>query len=246
MIDEIKIMQLADGTLPVNEREEVQKAIDNDPKLNQLFKDYQKTGDILFNLGNEIKSVPIPNHIKKKVDSLKNERKFKQNNKFNFNFMSVFKFQYAGVAAAIAIVFGAGFTTSNIVSVNKEDNNKIVALDKKMNLKFRGAVSKYNKDLSSQIASVYRLIDENKITVEFNKIHSNLNTGDRFTLGVNDALGQETFFILKEEKKIKDLNCKTITYDKKVVLNENGKESIVSLNFCEINGRLEMTTIEFY
>ena len=72
MIDEIKIMQLADGTLPVNEREEVQKAIDNDPKLNQLFKDYQKTGDILFNLGNEIKSVPIPNHIKKKVDSLKN------------------------------------------------------------------------------------------------------------------------------------------------------------------------------
>ena len=53
MIDEIKIMQLADGTLPVDEREEVQRAIDNDPKLNQLFKDYQKTGDVLFNLGSE-------------------------------------------------------------------------------------------------------------------------------------------------------------------------------------------------
>ena len=57
MIDEIKIMQLADGTLPAEERDAVQKAIDSDPKLKVLCEDYQKTGDLLFNLGNELKSV---------------------------------------------------------------------------------------------------------------------------------------------------------------------------------------------
>ena len=36
MIDETKIMQYADGTLPIEEREEVQKAIEADPKLKEL------------------------------------------------------------------------------------------------------------------------------------------------------------------------------------------------------------------
>ena len=38
MIDEIKIMQLADGTLPMNERAEVEKAIKSDPKLKNYLK----------------------------------------------------------------------------------------------------------------------------------------------------------------------------------------------------------------
>ena len=141
MIDETKIMQLADGTLPVDEREEVQRAIDNDPKLNQLFKDYQKTGDILFNLGSELKSVPIPDHIQKKLKELKDEKKLNKNNKFNFNFLNVFKFQYAGVAAAVAIVFGAGFSTSNFIVAKKmSSENQIVSLNKKMDFKFRGKI----------------------------------------------------------------------------------------------------------
>ena len=37
MIDETKIMQYADGTLPIEEREEVQKAIEADPKLKELY-----------------------------------------------------------------------------------------------------------------------------------------------------------------------------------------------------------------
>ena len=38
MVDEIKIMQLADGTLPMDERAEVEKAISNDPKLKSYLK----------------------------------------------------------------------------------------------------------------------------------------------------------------------------------------------------------------
>ena len=51
MVDEIKIMQLADGTLPMDERAEVEKAISNDPKLKKLFEDYQKSADLLFEIG---------------------------------------------------------------------------------------------------------------------------------------------------------------------------------------------------
>ena len=39
MIDETKIMQLADGTLPMEERAEVEAAIKKDPKLQKLFED---------------------------------------------------------------------------------------------------------------------------------------------------------------------------------------------------------------
>ena len=37
MIDETKVMQYADGTLPTEEREEVKKAIEADPKLNKFI-----------------------------------------------------------------------------------------------------------------------------------------------------------------------------------------------------------------
>ena len=52
MIDETKIMQYADGTLPAEEREEVKKAIETDPKLKELYNSFQETGDLLFKLGN--------------------------------------------------------------------------------------------------------------------------------------------------------------------------------------------------
>ena len=61
-----------------------------------------------------------------------------------------------------------------------------------MDFKFRGEMKGNDEDLSERIASVYRLVDENKITSEFNKIQSNLKIGDYFSLGVNDALGNET------------------------------------------------------
>ena len=52
MIDETKIMQLADGTLPQEEYEEVKKAIESDPKLKELYKSYQETLSKMVNFEN--------------------------------------------------------------------------------------------------------------------------------------------------------------------------------------------------
>ncbi|MDP7194882.1 MAG: hypothetical protein QF864_01655 [SAR202 cluster bacterium] len=70
MIDETKIMQYADGTLPIEEKEEVEKAIQDNPEYKKLFKDYQETGDLLFKLGAEIKSQPLPDSLKKKLKEI--------------------------------------------------------------------------------------------------------------------------------------------------------------------------------
>ena len=67
MIDETKIMQYADGTLPIEERDEVQKAIDADPKLKELYNTFMETGDLLFKLSNEIKSQPLPKNLQEKA-----------------------------------------------------------------------------------------------------------------------------------------------------------------------------------
>ena len=163
MVDEIKIMQLADGSLPMEERDEVETAIKNDPKLKKLFDDYQKSADLLFELGSELKKVEIPAHIESKLKLLKSEKKFTE--KSNFNIFNFFKFQYASVAAAVAIVFGAGFMTSNLTMVEKTDTSKqvIPAMEKTNDV-----LDKLNLDekdeLSYRIAGLYRFIDQKKIT----------------------------------------------------------------------------------
>jgi len=56
-------MQYSDGTLPIEEHEEVKKAIEANPKLRELYNSFQETGELLFNLGNEIKSQPLPKNL---------------------------------------------------------------------------------------------------------------------------------------------------------------------------------------
>ena len=75
MIDETKVMQYADGTLPTEEREEVKKAIEADPKLKELYNSFQETGDLLFKLGNEIKSQPLPKNLQEKANVIKTWKK---------------------------------------------------------------------------------------------------------------------------------------------------------------------------
>ena len=75
MIDETKIMQYADGTLPIEEREEVQKAIEADPKLKELYNTFKETGDLLFKLSNEVKSKPLPQNLQEKAEILKSWNK---------------------------------------------------------------------------------------------------------------------------------------------------------------------------
>ena len=90
MIDETKIMQLADGTLPLEEREEVKKAIEADPKLKELYNSYQETGDLLFKLGNEIKSQPLPNSLKEKLKVLNETQEKVIKIKKPFTFFNIF------------------------------------------------------------------------------------------------------------------------------------------------------------
>ena len=122
MIDETKIMQYADGTLPEEEKETVKKAIENDPQLQKLLKDYQETGEILFNLGKEIKSQPLPSSLKDKLKTI-NEEKSKDTKK-PFIFFRIPKVQYAAVA--IALILGVfifrGFDSGEILLVDKDYN----------------------------------------------------------------------------------------------------------------------------
>ena len=119
MIDETKIMQLADGTLPLEEREEVKKAIEADPKLKELYNSYQETGDLLFKLGNEIKSQPLPNSLKEKLKVLNEAQEKVIKIKKPFAFFNIFKVQYAGIAAALALFFYGGFYTQGVMMAKK-------------------------------------------------------------------------------------------------------------------------------
>ena len=122
MIDETKIMQYADGTLPEEEKETVKKAIEKDPQLQKLLKDYQETGEILFNLGKEIKSQPLPSSLKDKLKTI-NEEKSKDTKK-PFIFFRIPKVQYAAVATALilGVFIFRGFDRGEILLVDEDYN----------------------------------------------------------------------------------------------------------------------------
>ena len=133
MIDETKIMQYADGTLPIEEREEVQKAIEADPKLKELYNTFKETGDLLFKLSNEVKSKPLPQNLQEKAEILKswNRPVIKDKDK-SFNFFGLFKFQYAGVAAAFCLFFVGGFYTNTFMASLDDGSSGTVKLSKKI------------------------------------------------------------------------------------------------------------------
>ena len=122
MIDETKIMQYADGTLPEDEKETVKKAIENDPQLQKLLKDYQATGEMLFNLGKEIKSQPLPSSLQKKLKIINKERERSSDGKKSFIFFKIPKIAYAGIAAAFAfILYNVFQTTAPLIVDNIND-----------------------------------------------------------------------------------------------------------------------------
>ena len=128
MIDETKIMQYADGTLPIEEHEEVKKAIETDPKLKELYNTFKETGDLLFKLGNEIKSQPLPKNLQDKADIIKTWKKPVTKETGSFNFFGLFKVQYAGVAAAFTMSFVGGFYTNTFVASLDDGKTKTVMM----------------------------------------------------------------------------------------------------------------------
>ena len=155
MIDETKIMQYADGTLPEEEKETVKKAIENDPQLQKLLKDYQETGEILFNLGKEIKSQPLPSSLKDKLKTI-NEKKSKDTKK-PFIFFRIPKIAYAGITAVFALILYSVFSTQAPLMVEKNDRISNLADFKNIDRPKSISGTQGSVDVS------HRMLDINKI-----------------------------------------------------------------------------------
>ena len=240
MIDETKIMQLADGTLPLEEREEVKKAIEADPKLKELYNSYQETGDLLFKLGNEIKSQPLPNSLKEKLKVLNEAQEKVIKIKKPFAFFNIFKVQYAGIAAALTLFFYGGFYTQGVMMAKKTgDVFGLQAVKKKTE---KTIIS--NEDLSTRITNVYKFFNEKKFVEEINDIIVDLKAGDEFELSLKDASGTLIKFILvKVYQSNEGLQCTNIAFKKKTLLSRSDPGTNLNLSLCKKEDRYELVSI---
>ena len=246
MIDETKIMQLADGTLPLEEREEVKKAIEADPKLKELYNSYQETGDLLFKLGNEIKSQPLPNSLKEKLKVLNEAQKKVIKIKKPFAFFNIFKVQYAGIAAALALFFYGGFYTQGVMMAKKDgDVFGLQAVKKKSEKMLTEKIMiKSNEDLSTRITNVYKFFNEKKFVEEINDIIVDLKAGDEFELSLKDASGTLIKFILvKVYQSHEGSQCTNIAFMEKTLLSRSDLGTNLSLSLCKKEDRYELVSI---
>ena len=247
MIDETKIMQYADGTLPIEEHEEVKKAIEADPKLKELYNTFKETGDLLFKLGNEIKSQPLPKNLQDKADILKTWKKpiVKESN--SLNFFGLFNIQPAGMAAAFAMFFVGGIYVDNFISgkdVGK--SNQVTALTQKVeppkDLKFRGMPSA-DEDLSTRVTNLYKYFNADQFIKDINSKLDTLEINDEFESSLEDNDGKKVKFILVENFDANGNNCKKVAFNEPLKLSSNDQGTDVSLNICKINDNYEISSI---
>ena len=246
MIDETKIMQYADGTLPEEEKETVEKAIESNPELKKLFKDYQETADILFNLGRSIKSQPLPNSLKEKLKVLNEAQEKVIKIKKPFAFFNIFKVQYAGIAAALALFFYGGFYTQGVMMAKKDgDVFGLQAVKKKSEKMLTEKIMiKSNEDLSTRITNVYKFFNEKKFVEEINDIIVDLKAGDEFELSLKDASGTLIKFILvKVYQSNEGLQCTNIAFKEKTLLSRSDLGTNLNLNLCKKEDRYELVSI---
>ena len=247
MIDETKIMQLADGTLPQEEHEEVKKAIEADPKLKELYNSYQETGDLLFKLGNEIKSQPLPKNLQEKAEILKSWKKPIKQESGSFNFFGLFKVQYAGIAAAFCLFFVGGFYTNTFMASLDEDKAKPVQMAKEKvevpeKLKMRSIQSE-EENLSTRVQNLYYYFDQDKFLSEISEVIDQLEIKDIFESTLKDNDGKVIKFVLVENFVLKDNNCKKVRFNEPLRLSNIDEGTDVSLDLCKINENYELSSI---
>ena len=247
MIDETKIMQLADGTLPQEEHEEAKKAIEADPKLKELYNSYQETGDLLFKLGNEIKSQPLPKNLQEKAEILKSWKKPIKQESSSFNFFGMFKVQYAGIAAAFCLFFVGGFYTNTFMASLDEDKAKTVQMAKEKvevpeKLKMRSLQSE-EEDLSTRVQNLYHYFDQDKFLSEISEVIDQLEINDIFESTLKDNDGKIIKFVLVENFVLKDNNCKKVRFNEPLRLSNIDEGTDVSLDLCKINENYELSSI---
>ena len=247
MIDETKVMQYADGTLPTEERGEVKKAIEADPKLKELYNSFQETGDLLFKLGNEIKSQPLPKNLQEKADIIKTWKKPIAKEFGSFNFFGLFKIQYAGVAAACCLMFVAGFYADTFISgKDVKSGNEVIALNQSIDapkdLKFRG-MPKQDEDLSTRITNLYKYFNQNQFIQDINSTIDDLEINEEFQTSLEDNDGKRVKFLLVENFNANGNNCKKVAFNEPLKLSESDQGTDVTLDVCKINNNYEISSI---
>ena len=248
MIDETKIMQYADGTLPIEEREEVQKAIEADPKLKELYNTFKETGDLLFKLSNEVKSKPLPQNLQEKAEILKswNKTVIKDKDK-SFNFFGLFKFQYAGVAAAFCLFFVGGFYTNTFMASLDDTSSGTVKLTKKIEvepekLKMR-SIQKDDEDLQTRIANLYRYFDEDKFLSQISPSINDAEVNDVIETDLEDNIGKKINFTVVENFRSDGNECKKLDFSEPVKLSNIDEGTNISLDLCKVDENYELTSI---
>ena len=247
MIDETKIMQYADGTLPQEEREEVKKAIEADPKLKELYNSFQETGDLLFKLGNEIKSQPLPQNLQEKAEILKTWKKPAAKELGSFNFFGLFKMQYAGIAAAFCLFFAGGFFTNTyIASVDQNKPGKLMKATKDIKatkeLKFRNIPSE-EEDLSTRIQNLYFYFNDEKFLSEISQVIDELEVNEVFESSLKDNDGKIVKFVLVENFNSNNNSCKKVRFNEPLRLSNIDEGTEVTLDLCKINENYEFLSI---
>lgn len=249
MLDEIKIMQFADGTLNPSEREAVKKEIENNPEYKKILEDYIYTGEILNNLGKEIKSQPLPKYLSNKILKF-NEKKSKlfKKKQFNFNIFDIFKIKYSAIAAGFALFFVGGYTTSHYLIANKYDfknfqevknttNNRLIFNQPK----FREAKIDNKIDLDST-KEFYQIFNIEKFETEINaKINNTLNDQKLYIQFSNN--NEIELVVSNNFKNNKDQNCKNLNLQKKIKITEISDAVNASISICNQNNEWKFVGI---
>ncbi len=238
MLDEIKIMQFADGTLDPSEREKVKKQIDDNPQYKKILDDYIYTGNLLNNLGNEIKSAALPKYLNDKIIQFNKSKTQKTiENKLSFNFLNIFNIKYSAIAAAFCFVFMGGFLTNQFVMNNKSSDYRMVMQTNKSNSPvFRG---------NSPFINFYDSFNERKFNVEINSIANKLKKNEKFEISISDNYNAIFQYTDSFKNKNND-ECKIMLSEKKMKITSDGSENIISLTICKNNNYWSLTNINIF
>jgi hypothetical protein len=244
MLDEIKIMQFADGTLNPSEREVVKKEIENNSKYKQILEDYIYTGEILNNLGKEIKSKPLPTYLSNKIFEFnKNKVQFVKKKQFNFNFFDIFKIKYSAVAAGFALFFVGGYTTSHYLIADKTDYGNMQEVKGTIDNQpiFRGAKKNIETGLDSSV-EFYQIFNIEKFNKEINAKIKNTKNNQKLKIQFSNNNAIE-LVVGNNFKNNKDQNCKNLNLQKKIKITEINEPVNASISICSQNNEWKFVSI---
>ena len=91
-----------------------------------MYNGFQETGDLLFKLGKEIKSQPLPSSLQDKLNTINEWKEKSSEAKKPFIFFKIPKIAYAGIAAVFAFILYSVFQTTAPLMVDKINDGSIL------------------------------------------------------------------------------------------------------------------------